>query len=109
MTTYPAGDLLLVAFPFVSGTQSKVRPGLVILDSGDADVLVARTTSHAPRTLYEISLSDWRGAGLLLPSTIRLHKLVTLDKTKVRRWLGSVQPPDRQRIADVLRQMFINW
>jgi|GEM_PF-3350446 mRNA interferase MazF len=43
---YQAGDLLLMAFPYVGGAQSKVRPALVLLDMGDEDVLVARVRGN---------------------------------------------------------------
>lgn len=45
MTNYQPGDLVLIAFPYAGGMQSKQRPGLVILDTGDADVVVARVTT----------------------------------------------------------------
>jgi mRNA interferase MazF len=41
MINYQPGDLVLVAFPFTGG-GSKVRPALVLLDTGDDDILVAR-------------------------------------------------------------------
>jgi len=33
---YQAGDLVLVDFPFTVGGSGKLRPALVMLDSGDA-------------------------------------------------------------------------
>ena len=41
-TSYQPGEVVLVAFPFTGGPHVKRRPALVILDSGDADVVVAR-------------------------------------------------------------------
>lgn len=38
--TYQPGDLLLIGFPFSGGSQVKTRPAMVVLDSGDADVVV---------------------------------------------------------------------
>jgi mRNA interferase MazF len=109
MTTYQAGDLLLVSFPFVSGGQLKIRPAMVFLDTGDADVVLARITSRPAQSLNEVFLNEWRRAGLVAPSTVRLHKLATLDKNLVHRWLGTIQKPDRQLIGSVLLQMFGNW
>lgn len=56
MTVYQPGDVVLVAFPFSSGSSVKARPALV-----------------------------------------------------VHRALGSLQSPDRDAVAAVLRQMFDNW
>jgi mRNA interferase MazF len=109
MTVYEAGDVVLVAFPFSSASSLKARPALVVLDTGDNDVVVARVTTQLHRTPCDVSLTDWQGAGLLAPSTVRLHKLATLEKGLVHRALGTLQPADRTAIAAVLRQTFGNW
>jgi len=68
--TYKAGDLVLVAFPYASGSEAKKRPALVILDTGDADVVVARVTTQTAST----------------PSDCRIDKL--LRRMVIRtRWL----------------------
>ena len=44
MTTYKFGDVIVVDFPQIGGTRKK-RPALVILDIGDADILLAPITT----------------------------------------------------------------
>lgn len=78
-TSYQKGDLLLIDFPFATGTRSKTRPAMVMLDAGDSDVVVARVTSQNARTADDVPLSEWKGAGLLNASVVRLNKLVTLE------------------------------
>ncbi len=109
MTAYAPGELVVVAFPFTAGRQAKNRPALVVLDTGDADVVVARMTSKPPVTAFDIPVTDWSAAGLRSPAVIRLHKLFTLEKTQVHFRLGHLQPADRQTVAAVLRQTFANW
>jgi mRNA interferase MazF len=109
MTNYQAGDLVLIAFPYTGGTQSGVRPGLVLLDTGDADVVVARVTTQTHTTPHDVVLSGWQQAGLLGPSVVRLHKLATLEKRLVSRFLGHLEAGDRQRVAAVLNQTFGSW
>jgi mRNA interferase MazF len=109
MTTYQPGDILLVNFPFSGSAQRKARPALVVLDTGDADILVARVTTQGYQTPHDVPVTDWQKAGLLAPSVVRLHKLATIEKALVQRRLGAVQPADRQAIASVLRQFFKNW
>jgi mRNA interferase MazF len=46
MMRFEPGDLVLLAFPFTSETGAKQRPALVLLDSGDEDLLVARVTAQ---------------------------------------------------------------
>jgi mRNA interferase MazF len=96
-------------YPFTDVQQSKIRPGLVLLDSGDADILVARVVTKGPVAAYDVPLADWARSGLRAASTVRLHKLNALGKNLVRQRIGMIQPADRQRVADVLRQMFGNW
>src|SRR5690242_12989985 len=96
---YQAGEVVLMDFPFTTGTQSKARPALVLLDAGDADLLVARITTQSASGSYDVTLSDWRQAGLLAPSSARLHKLVTSAKFRVTRVLGRLEPGDRQKVA----------
>jgi mRNA interferase MazF len=80
MTTYRPGDVVLLAFPFTDGIRQKQRPALVLLDTGDPDIVVARITSQPYTTAFDVALSDQAEAGLLLPSVVRLHKLATLEK-----------------------------
>lgn len=109
MTTYRPGDLLLVAFPYSGSAQAKLRPALVVLDTGDADVVVARVTTQPYQSPYDVALADWRGAGLLAPSVVRTHKLATIEKALVRRQLGALQPPDRARVASLIERTYRAW
>jgi mRNA interferase MazF len=109
MIVYKPGDVVLVKFPFTSGTGSKLRPALVILDTGDADLVVARITTQSNISPFDVPLMDWRGAGLLAPSNARLHKLATLEKSDIQRTLGCLQAADRQSIAVVLRRAIDTW
>ena len=109
MTIYKPGDLVLLDFPFTSGEQTKRRPALVLLDDGGADVVVARVTSQSRQDTFDVELTDWRGAGLILPSVARLHKIATLEKTLVVRTLGGLQSADRQAVATKLEKLFGGW
>jgi len=109
MTIYSKGEIVLGEFPFSSGTASKVRPFLILVDTGDADVLVARMTGNRAIVPFDISILDWRGANLYSPATIRLHKLNTIEKQKILRRIGALQSTDYQRVAAILQQMFGAW
>jgi mRNA interferase MazF len=108
-TIFQPGDLVLVAFPYVESAQSKYRPALVLLDSGDDDIVVARVTTQMARTPHDGLLADWQGAGLLALSVVRLHKLATLGKAIVRRRFGQIGSGDRQQVAAVLRGLYGTW
>lgn len=87
----------------------KRRPALIILDAGDADVVVARVTTRDHRTPFDIALTGWKDAGLLAASVVRLHKVATLERILVERHMGSVTPADRARIAAALRTTYADW
>ena len=61
MTTYQPGELLLVAFPFVSGGKSKQRPALAVVDTGDDDVVLARITTQNQTASSMCNLRIGRG------------------------------------------------
>ena len=107
--SYQPGDLVLVDFPFTVSGPGKPRPALVVLDTGDADVVLARVTTRGTNTPFDVTISGWQQTGLLAPSTVRLHKLATLAKTGVRRHLGSLVPSDRQRVATALQKIAASW
>lgn len=77
---YQSGEVVLLSFPFSDAIGIRRRPALVVLDTGDKDIVVARVTSQSSRTLFDLEIREWQEAGLLLPSIARLDKLATLEK-----------------------------
>ncbi len=103
---YEPGDLVLIAFPFSGGIRVKKRPALVLVDTGDADIVVARATTRPQQTAADVIIDDWQNAGLLAPTVVRIHKVATIEKRLVHRQLGSLQPADRTAVAEVLSEVF---
>ena len=71
--TYEFGDVVLVHFPQSGTTARKQRPGIVVLDIGDADLVIAPVASKARSHVGDVTLknvhklvwsshlgSDWR-------------------------------------------------
>ena len=81
----------------------------VILDTGDLDVVATRITTQSASSPFDVALADWRGAGLLAPSSLRLHKLATLAKADIQRKLGRLQATDRQTVTAGLRRIVDAW
>src|SRR5262245_43991064 len=98
-----SSDVLLAFLVFSGGQGSKRRPVLVVHDFGDADLLVMPITSHPARLATDLILSDWRSAGLKLPSAIRAEKMATIEKTCVARKLGTLLPADLEKFKQILR------
>jgi mRNA interferase MazF len=101
-STYQPGDVIVIAFPFPDASGSKLRPALVLLDTGDADVVVAPITSRPHSSPHEVVLAHWRAAGLNVPSTVRLHKVATVERSLIHRRLGYLHRNDRLQVASDL-------
>ena len=106
MHNYQIGEIVLLAFPYADQRGVKRRPALVLLDAGNGDVVVARVTSQQVQTKYDVKLIEWKQAGLLLPSVVRLHKLATLQKTLVERRLGVLTTKDSSRVKAKIQRIW---
>jgi mRNA interferase MazF len=91
------GEIWLAEIPFTNGAASKIRPVLILwIDAGDA--VVAAITSANPRSPTDISLADWKAAGLRVASTVRLSRLDCLEQILLRQKLGTLSLNDAQKI-----------
>lgn len=99
MTVTP-GELWVADITFTNGMMSKKRPVLVLWIDG-ADAVVAAVTSAAPRSVTDVALSDWAGAGLKLPSTVRLARLDCLEHSLLLHRLGKLTSSDRTQLQAV--------
>jgi mRNA interferase MazF len=105
-TTYKWGDVLLVAFPRTDATGTVKRPALVLYDERDEDVMVARVTTQTARSTSDVALTDWKAAGLVAPSVVRLSKVATIKKSLVDKSLGALTSIEAQRVKGEWRALF---
>ncbi len=98
-------DIVLVDFPYTNQVQSKLRPSLVLLDTQDSDLLIARITSKKVKSDYDIELTEWEKAGLSLPSYVRIHKIITIEKTLAKLKLGTLQSLDKETVQSSLKHL----
>ncbi|NPV09878.1 MAG: type II toxin-antitoxin system PemK/MazF family toxin [Anaerolineae bacterium] len=106
MARYRPGEIVLLRFPFADAVGAKRRPALVMLDVDDDDIVVSRVTSQACQTPFDVEVSAWQEAGLLLPSVVRLHKLATLEKGLVERRLGALNHDDWQQVRSRVLELW---
>ena len=106
MDNFRSGEVLLLAFPFSDGLGAKRRPAVVLLDVGDEDLVAARITSQPVRARADVELQDWKEAGLLTPSVVRLHKLATIRKRLISRRLGSLTVGDWEKIRSKMKELW---
>jgi mRNA interferase MazF len=106
MTAYKFGDIVLVGFPHTDLRGVSKRPALVLYDSGDQDVLVARVTTQEYETDGDYKILDWRKGGLLAESYVRLGKQATIEKRHVIRRLGALESGEIENLKSILRKIF---
>ena len=94
------GDIFLCEFPFTDGIQSKLRPSLVLQDFGE-DVLICRITSVPHNETGDVKIVAWEKSGLLKPSTIRLCRLVTIEKSLLLRKIGEQSETDKKILVSL--------
>ena len=103
---------MLVNVPFSDRSGVKPRPVLVIsaetFHRGLPDMIVCPISSQ-PRFYRrpepgDCPLRNWRSIGLRYPSTVRISKILAVDKQIVKRALGSLSSPDLTRVEVDIRQ-----
>ena len=90
--------IVLVPFPFDDLSANKLRPAICLTDliGVNNHVVIAFITSQVSSATEpsDISLlrsnSNFPTTGLRVDSAIRLHRLVTVDATIIRRELGNL-------------------
>jgi mRNA interferase MazF len=106
MTNYEFGDVVLIHFPQPGSSARKQRPGIVVLDIGDADLVIAPITSKARSQSGDIPVTNLQGTGLIRPSWVRLAKVATLLKSDLVRVLGRLPSGDRTQLAQEWQKLF---
>lgn len=86
---------------------TKRRPVLV-LDHQTCIILSLKITSHAPREEFfgEYALQKWHAAGLTKPSTVRISKVLRLQRSDFAEKIGDLHPVDISVIERYLMMMY---
>jgi mRNA interferase MazF len=110
-----AGDVALVRFPFAELSTQKKRPALVLAQTARSPrnrlVTVAMITSQveALKLAGDVVLAEWKAAGLLHPSLLRLAKVATVDQDLVDKTLGRLSARDMDAARAAFRSVFAAW
>lgn len=110
-----AAAVILVKFPFTSLDTSKKRPALVLnsvqLTAKIEVVTVAMITSQIDglKLSGDVLMEDWKQAGLLHPSIIRLAKVATIEKDLIEKELGRVSNKDLRLTKASFCSLYKYW
>ena|SRR3989344_8980487 len=109
------GEIVLIKFPFTDLESTKKRPALVVqhtkLSPKIQMCIVAMVTSKIDGLKFpgDVLLKEWKNAGLLNPSIVRLSKLVTVDFPLIDQKLGSLGKSDLSAVSLELNKQFSFW
>ena len=106
--------IILVPFPFDDLSELKVRPALCLTNAitTHQHVVIAFITSQVQNATENTDIvirrtdSDFSQTGLMTNSAIRLHRLVTIPISLIRRQLGILPSAYQNTVNDKLRQLF---
>lgn len=109
------GDLVLVRFPFADLSTTKKRPALMLARTARSPrnrlATVAMITSQVEALKLEgdVLLADWKPAGLLHPSLLRLAKLATVDEDLLDKRIGTLSSKDKDGARRAFQRVFSAW
>jgi mRNA interferase MazF len=106
--------VVLVPFPFDDLSSTKVRPAVCLTEplGPHRHVVLAFITSRTPGRLLDTDLTldsrdpEFAATGLRVPSTLQLHRLMTVSTALFRRQLGYLSPGLQSRVVQGLRSLF---
>jgi mRNA interferase MazF len=109
----PRGEVVLVDYPYASGSRAKVRPVFVVQNDRDnqrlINTIVAQMTSLTRRSLQPtqalipIVSPEGQQSGLRQDSVVNCVNLLTLDESRILRKLGSLPESIMQKVDSALK------
>lgn len=105
MGALTAGAVVLVRFPFSDLSQTKVRPAVVLADSGRGDWILCQVTSRPYEDARAVKLENISFAvgSLLIVSYARPGKLFTASQSLIVAQVGTLKSePFRQVIESIV-------
>lgn len=107
-------SIVLVPFPFDDFSTVKVRPALCLTSEIGSykHIIIAFISSKIPENHLDSDVpikrnsNQWKDTGLSVDSVVRLHKIVTIPKTLVKRKLGVINQELQKVVSRKIKQLF---
>lgn len=108
MVTPEIGGVVLVRFPFPDLSAAKLRPALVVANSGRGDWVCAQITSnpYADSSAIELTDTDFASGTLLRVSYVRPGKSFTAHDTLFLRIVGHLNESSIELCRTALIKLF---
>ena len=105
-------SVVLVLFPFDDFSNSKVRPALCLTNEiGNFNHLIiafisSKTNTEILESDFIIKFDHSSGTGLKVDSIIKLHKIITIPKSLIKRKLGFLSLSQIEIVENKLEELF---
>lgn len=105
MACFSKNDVILVRYPFSDLSASKVRPAVVVnAPHVSQDLFIVPLTSRTASLLSgEFLLTEWRAAGLNVPTAVK-RGLYTVHNTLIVKTVGRLTHHDAEQLEGSLRE-----
>lgn len=106
------GKIVLIEYPYTDLSGSKLRPALVLYDR-DLDVVLAFITSRLymyneeTDVLIKSDSPEFKSTGLEKDSIIKLDKIFTISKEKIKKIIGEVSDNLKNEINRKLQKILM--
>lgn len=107
MGAFAVRQVVLLPFPFSDLSASKLRPALILADSGKGDWVLCQITSnpYADPRAVEVTDADFAEGGLQRVSHVRPGKLFTAHEGLFLRAAGSLTPKRHKEVVEAVVSM----
>jgi len=102
MERFVRGDVIVLEFPFSDLRSYKRRPALIIKVPRGEDVIICQITAESQEKDVEVPLknNEFVKGGLKRDSYVRIDKITTIKKTRIKYRIGSLKSEKVKEIID---------
>lgn len=99
-----SGDVVVLEFPFSDLMSYKRRPSLIINIPKGEDIIICQMTAESQEKSVEIPIriNDFINRGLKRDSYVRIDKITTIKRTRVKYKIGSLKQEKFNEILDAI-------
>ena len=107
MVTPSAGVIVTVSFPFSDLSSSRLRPAVVLADSGRGDWVLCQVTSksYADSSAIKLEDEDFDSGSLHLTSYARPGKIFTANESLMVTQVGKLKDDSFREVAESVIQL----
>lgn len=105
--SYELGDIYFAHFPLEEDNSKILDRPIIIVVSEDPELVVIKITKTAPRTNdpYDVPINHYKESGLKFPSTARVSKVITIDRSQLLFKIGKLHINDLKIIIGKLIEL----